>query len=529
MYTRIAELAKTQTGKQVFWMVATLITLNLVWRSTRYLLNFPLFGDEAFVANSFMVMGFWDLTGGLEHYQIVSLGYLWGTWLISQVAGQSEQALRLLSYLAGIVSALLFMKMAFRLLSVKNALLSLAIFSASYYPVRHAVEVKPYSLDMLASICITLAAWNFITDNSRRNLIWWISACAIGAWISYPSIFVSAGTCLSVGLYALLRDRTMLWPAAAAGTVAVVSFVLMYLLVGQEQRVAGQDVLVNLELWSSTFPPWSEPSKFFGWFVHVHLGKMFAYPNGGNNGGSVLTFALFCLGAYYLWGRSRLKVLLLLSPFPLMFVAASLHAYPYGGSARVAQHVAPAICLLAGTGLAYLLRLRPARPLEKRGVVIIAVFVLFILAGLVRDIVKPYKELADTDNRRVVAALAAAATPNEQWLVFGVWGDNERGLPNLYQWAGSAARLRYYMLRLVPLQVRWGPAPDEIEMTGDHRILLMAYHHPFVEFPQPAFHAYQEELRTRFDVLTSVTYPFREGAEKLVVYELVPKKAVAMK
>ena len=45
-------------------------------------------------------------------------------------------------------------------------------------------------------------------------------------------------------------------------------------------------------------------------------------------------------------------LLLLLTPFVLTFLAALAGKYPYGGSARIAQHLAPSLCLLAGTGAA---------------------------------------------------------------------------------------------------------------------------------------------------------------------------------
>lgn len=528
MYTRIAELAKTENGKQVLWLAVILLSMNLLWRSVRYLLNFPLFGDEAFVANNFMLRDFWGLTEGLEHYQIVPLGYLWGTWLVSQVAGHSELALRFLSYLAGIASVFLFAQLAYKLQPIKTGILSLAIFCASYYPVRHAAEVKPYSLDLLVSLFLTLAAWNFFINTNKRNFAWWASACALGAWASYPSIFISAGTCFTLILYALIRKRAdLLRPVMVAGLITALSFTLMYMTVGQAQRAVGEDILLNLELWSSTFPPWSEPAKFGSWFIHVHLGKMFAYPNGGDNGGSILTFTLFCLGAWLLCRQSAVKALILLSPFPLMFIAASLHAYPYGGSARVAQHVAPAICLLAGTGLAALLRLRPNRAMERRGLVVVAAFIVFILAGLVRDIVKPYKELADADNRRVLQDLSAAAAPGEHWIVFGDWGGSasDRAVPDFNHWAGSAARLRYYLLRLAPRSLSWAPDPDRVEKPHG-RLLLMAYQHPVVSFPQPAFEDYVDALSKTFNVLPPVAYPFREGMEKLAIYELVPKPSL---
>ena len=146
MYTRIARLAEAENARKLFWLATALIVLNILWRSVRYAMGFPLFGDEAFVANSFLVRDFWGLTEGLEHYQIVPLLYLWGTWLFSHIAGQSEWGLRLLSYVAGIAGVFLFARMSLKLLPEKTALFSLAIFCASYYPVRHAAEVKQIRL-----------------------------------------------------------------------------------------------------------------------------------------------------------------------------------------------------------------------------------------------------------------------------------------------------------------------------------------------------------------------------------------------
>ena len=324
--------------------------------------------------------------------------------------------------------------------------------------------------------------------------------------------------------YALFRQRAYLLPTAAVGLATSLSFASMYYFIGRTQNAAAGDLLVELELWASTFPPWSEPGRFFDWFVHTHLGKMFAYPNGGDGGGSVLTFVLFCLGAWSLWGRERLKVLVLLSPFPLMFIAASLHAYPYGGSARVAQHVAPAICLLAGAGLAYLMRIRPGGHIEKRALVFVGICMVLIVGGVVRDIVKPYKELADLDNRQVIEQMAEAAIDGERWIVFGAWGDSPQGVPNLYHWAGSAARLRYYLLHLAGGRVQWGPNPAEIQQDIASRNLLLAYQHPYVPFPHSKFEAYLKQANQSHTSELVTTHPFRELAEKLVVYELTPIK-----
>ena len=151
-----------------------------------------------------------------------------------------------------------------------------------------------------------------------------------------------------------------------------------------EKQSAGE-ALINFEAWALSFPPLTEPSRWPQWFVHTHLGELFAYPVGGERGGSALTFILFCVGAWSLWqAEDRLKVALLLSPFPLMFIAASMQAYPYGGNARVAQHVVPAICLLSGAGLVRVLRPgRDSTRVERRGLVFIGLCLLLIAGGTV--------------------------------------------------------------------------------------------------------------------------------------------------
>src|SRR5262245_18393118 len=106
---------------------------------------------------------------------------------------------------------------------------------------------------------------------------------------------------------------------------------------------------------------------------------MMAYPAGGNDGPSTVTFIL-CATAIYHFARVRRweLLLLLLGPFALTFAAATLHRYPYGGSARFAQHATPAICFLAGTGAAVCLAALARRLGEDRrpGLTVCAVLAL---------------------------------------------------------------------------------------------------------------------------------------------------------
>jgi hypothetical protein len=147
---------------------------------------------------------------------------------------------------------------------------------------------------------------------------------------------------------------------------------------------------------------------------------MFAYPMGGRDGGSAATALLCLLGAWRLYRSGQRRLLgLLTAPFGLTLAAAALHRYPYGGSARVAQHLAPCICLLAGVGLAALIHLVARTGPGRRRLALAALAGLGLIGvgGVARDLVKPYKTAGDHEARRLAEAIAAEAGPRDQIIV----------------------------------------------------------------------------------------------------------------
>src|SRR5262249_19722149 len=130
--------------------------------------------------------------------------------------------------------------------------------------------------------------------------------------------------------------------------------------------------------WAPAFPPIANPLKMVAWFFSIHTGYMFAYPDGGQNGLSTLTFACFAIAIATLWKRGRRGLVgLCLAPLGVAFVAAALHRYPYGFSPRTMQYVAPTICLLTGLGAAAALA-RIRRPAARRNALVAAVVALVV-------------------------------------------------------------------------------------------------------------------------------------------------------
>ena len=104
----------------------------------------------------------------------------------------------------------------------------------------------------------------------------------------------------------------------------------------------------------------------------------------------------------------RYELSLLLMPFVLNLAAAFLHAYPYGGTTRVMQHLAPTICLLAGIGLfATLERLRPSASLRwSRGIVL--GLLLLGVVGIGETVVRGSKSPGDLKVKEFVDSLHGA-------------------------------------------------------------------------------------------------------------------------
>jgi len=144
--------------------------------------------------------------------------------------------------------------------------------------------------------------------------------------------------------------------------------------------------------WAGAFPPRS-PIRLLGWLLSVHTSHMFAYPGGGDHGASALTTGMVIAAIVaYLKRGSKLILALMLTPFILGLLAAAMGRYPYGGSARTMQYVAPSILLLAGLGASVFVSRFPW-PIWRERLPFWAMSLLLIcgVGMMAWDIVYPYK------------------------------------------------------------------------------------------------------------------------------------------
>ncbi|HUM01987.1 MAG TPA: glycosyltransferase family 39 protein [Thermoanaerobaculia bacterium] len=406
----------TTAGHERVWKLAGgLLVLGIAWRLLRYVLDFPLWWDEALLALNLM-----DSRSAAEalrplREQVAPVLFIWVEWAAMRLLGPGELVLRFLPFVASVAALLLFVRVARRAPETLATVLAVGILSVAYFPVRFAAEVKPYTFDLLSAVAFLVLALQWLDDTNRLGPLLLIALLApVAVALSYPSVFILAT--LGIVLFPRLHrhpDVRARLLALAGGVLAGAVFYVSYLAVGVEQFEASGGFL--RAYWSESFPP-ARPGSLLAWLVAAHTGNLFAYPLGDVAGAGAATFAACIIGAVSLYrSGARETVALLVLPFGFTLAAATLRLYPYGPHPRVAQHLAPSICLLAGTGLAAALGFRSpsAARTRRRAAVAGGVLALIGVAGIVIDVVQPFKSPADAIIRSVVSTMASQARPGD--------------------------------------------------------------------------------------------------------------------
>jgi hypothetical protein len=403
------------------WAAGVCLLAGLGWRLTRYLLQFPIWGDEGMVLVDVRECGYYALTQPLPIFQVAPVLFLWLERAMLDLAGGAELAVRLPSFVAGAGALLLFAWMAWRRLEPTHGALAIAILAASYWPVRHACEAKPYALDLLAAVGLLVGTVGWLHDRQTRwlvALLFWVPIALLG---SYPAVFVAGA--MSVVMATTLRHAS--WSARVVyglfNIAIVLTFLGHYYTVARNQ-VGGPQVEVRSDsvqaYWSDSFPP-SAIAEVPWWLVKAHAGGLFAYPVGGSRWGGSASFMLAMLGAWHLWTCRRRRLLLACAlPFALTLGASVLHKYPYGGSPRVAQHLAPMACLLIAAGGAFLVQRIRGSSLHAPTVFVLCLALAgFAAVGAIRDWRRPYKTEYDRTVRDLVHTFQARLKPGEQVII----------------------------------------------------------------------------------------------------------------
>jgi hypothetical protein len=506
------------------WLVLAVVA-GCALRYFRLAMLRPLWCDEAYIAVSLLSRGWSTLFTPLEYGQVASFGFLAVSWLGLQILPAGEVALRLPSLVAGIAALVLF-PWAIRPLATREVrLFATILLAVSIFPVRLASELKPYAIDLLFSVVILACAARSIRlstslsqplDAARKSRRFWFAALLVVnllvPWISFPGVFVAGG--MIIGLFLLelfppipryaegvsllvpvnglsgitrilpwkrdepaLRGKRGLIHALVLGIPLVLSTCLMWHLFGRDAYEHGNQVM-NLKIfWRDAMPANYSPVELLRWLAEAHTGAMFAYPVGAEHGASIVTSIAVLLGIWRLARRQPEVLAIALPAFALTAFAALLQKYPYGGSARVAQHLAPFICLLVGYGTAFIL---PRWSTHRRRLCHLAI--LLVGFGLVVGqadyfVRRPAKDPNDTSLRATLAGIREEAPRDVRLLCAG----EDFQLPFALYDLGSEQGAKFRANRLLgEHRVSEGtaaPATTGVAKSTPHRVLLFSRKH----------------------------------------------------
>lgn len=528
----------------VEWLAWAFLSLGVMMRLLRYLLHFPLWSDEAALAANLLNRGYLDLLRPLDYQQVAPPLFLWIELSVVRLLGFTEWSLRAFPLACSVASLFLFRHVARRLFGYSTGrdhpkwmlLFAVAIFSVSYYPLRHGVEVKQYASDLLVSLGLIALALEWVADRDRVRWLWWLAAVVpIAVGLSHPATFVAGG--ISIALVPIVWSRRAVrsWvPFVGINLALIAAFAVMFVVSTGPQIHAADEEGILRSYWSNAFPPLDRPLAFIRWFVAVHAGQLFAYPAGGADVGSGLaTFACFIVGISFLIRSGRLAAAAVcLAPFGLTFVAAALERYPYGGYARTAQHLAPIICLLAGAGAARLMTLISREQLRRSfAIALLAVFAVFGGGLMVHDVVQPFR----TEHDRRVCEFARWFWHDKAIDAELVCAFNDLNQPffrQTYLWRGIAQYLCnqriYSPQRHGPNEtVRWDQVSDA------HPLRCVVFSRPGLSRDEAAFDAWLANMRTTYDWVGYEENDFHKphehepDIERIALYEFVPRDSAA--
>ncbi len=516
-------------ARWVSWLLAAFILLGVAVRLNRYLLRFPLWGDEACLAVNLIDRGYAGLLRPLDYYPVAPPCLLWAVKTATSLFGFNEYALRLFPFACGLLSVWIFYRAAGSVLAGLPLLLSTAIFAVAYYPVRHGAEIKQYSCDLFVSLVLLRLALGYLTR--PRPAAWFWGLCLFTPFalaLSYPAVFVAGG----IGI-ALICRAGQIRSAESAGRLSVYllfvlgSFGFVYFTFIRTQlnfELAALNGRHMFTIWEGTFPPLARPGRLILWLISAHTGRMFAYPVGGEHGGSVVTLVCFLAGlAAFRRRNDWALVFLFAGPFLPALIAAALRRYPYGYSARWMLYLAPFICIPAGLGAADLIsRIKACRWRRWATVVVLAVLGLVGLGTIVRDLARPYKEKADRDSRAFARSFWSA-DPGAGRL-FCLKADlGEDVFPGLFVTDHNAARYLCNREICYPARIRPSLAEVKKEWSGGKKFDLVVYSVPGYPRDERKFLGRLEALRRWADLTGCRSYDVNSDSplhrERYEVYE----------
>jgi hypothetical protein len=327
---------KVHKSSLLFSLAAGFVALGCLVRTWHYILNYSLNHDDAALALNIMQRSIWQLRDQLDYVQFAPWGFLALERITTQLAGTSESALRLVPFIASVVSVPAFLYLANTRLERAEAVVATGFLAMSQGLVGATAQVKQYSVEVLSSILLLTACGPLLNDSATRRQRLFAAVCgALSIWFAFTATFALAG----IGLASIVGRQSAqeLRERLGVMTVWIMSGLLYFASVLRFQM---RDSPI-FSLWQHEFLP-RDPAAWPGWLVQ-------ALENIGSVGTAIRLAPVAGLAlvlASWLAFRSRGRFsLALVFTILTTLIAACLRRYPFGG--RFLLFAAPLFLLLA--------------------------------------------------------------------------------------------------------------------------------------------------------------------------------------
>ena len=311
------------------WPIWLAVAVGLALRLREYLACRSLWLDEVFLAGGIIDTPWYRLLiEPLPNNQVAAPLFVVLAKVATAALGPGEWAVRLIPFLAGCFSVVLFARVAGRYLSPGGAFVATLLFSLSDYLIYYTTDFKPYSLDVLCTVW--LLGWAVApidrAHSLQQRLL--LSVLLLGS-------FTSGLVLLGAGLYRLVRSTgrsAELRALAVTGACLLPAAALSWLL---GARYAAANVFLY-QYWHYAFPTIPPRTlEDLNWFVWTFRG-LFEH---AFDAWSYTAVGFLFIAGMVLHRHGPLLALCVLVPL----AAAAAKLYPFHG--RTVLFLAPVVCL----------------------------------------------------------------------------------------------------------------------------------------------------------------------------------------
>lgn len=349
---RSFQLDAPSTMKRLIWGI---LGLGVFLRSWQYFLDRSLWIDEAFIALNLIERSLPELLQPLSYRQGAPFGFLALEKLALIGLGTSEWVLRLVPFLAGIVSLWLFRAVALRFANVTTAVMAMALFAFCDRLIYFAAETKQYSTDVAITLLLYIVLIHPSAQTSTPQLTWlrcgWMAFIGgVSLWFSHPAIFVLAGVGLTLAAQAISRKHwQQVWQYLLIFAAWLMSFIAFYFI--SLRSLTNNEALQNsFDGNHNAFMPLIPTSiQDVNWFIEnffAFFDSPLSLPAQG------LAALCFVIGVYAIGHKDKFKLSFLLAPVGMTLLASGLHQYPF--KARLLLFMVPLVFLILAEGIGYL-------------------------------------------------------------------------------------------------------------------------------------------------------------------------------